>query len=103
MLPAEFALSARVERVFLERCRRLSKPAQTLMLLAAADDSVRFSVLLKAGEQLAVSAENFLEVESAGLLVTNGDSVRVAASLGAVGGLPRGHRLGATNCAPSAG
>jgi DNA-binding CsgD family transcriptional regulator len=77
LLPDEIPLSARVERVFLERCRRLSQPGQSLMLLAAADDSVRLAVLLQAGEQLAVPPQTLHEVEGAGLLVIDGGSVRV--------------------------
>ncbi len=77
LLPDEIPLSARVERVFLERCRRLSQPGQSLMLLVAADDSVPLAVLLRAGELLAVPPQTLHEVESAGLLVIDGDSVRV--------------------------
>ena len=76
-LPTTIPLSARVERVFLDRCRRLSTSAQTLMLLASADDSVRLAVLLRAGGALAVPVDTLTEVESAGLLVTDGDAVRV--------------------------
>lgn len=77
VLPAGIPISDRVERVFLERCRCLSPPAQTLMLLAAADDSIRRSALAEAGRRLGVSAEHFVEVESARLLVSDGESVSV--------------------------
>jgi len=76
-LPESLPLSGRVERAFLDRCRRLSQPAQTLMLLAAADDSRRLSVVLGAGEVLAVPAESLAELEAAGLLVVDADTVRV--------------------------
>lgn len=38
-LPSRLPLTAGVERVFLDRCRRLPGPVQTLLLVAAADDS----------------------------------------------------------------
>lgn len=76
-LPDELPLSDRVERVFLDRCRRLSEPGQTLMLLASADDTGRLSVLLQAGEALGVPSATVLEVEQTELLSMDGDSVRV--------------------------
>ena len=38
-LPAQLHLTAGMERVFLDRCRRLPPDVQTLLLVAAADDS----------------------------------------------------------------
>jgi DNA-binding CsgD family transcriptional regulator len=76
-LPDELPLSDRVERAFLDRCRRLSKPGQTLMLLAAADDTGRLSVLLRAGEVLGVPPATVHEVEPTDLLSVDGDLVRV--------------------------
>ena len=38
-LPAQLHLTAGIERVFLDRCRRLPPAVQTLLLVAAADDS----------------------------------------------------------------
>ena len=76
-LPETLPLSGRVERTFLDRCRRLSLQAQTLMLLASADDSGRLSVVLSAGDVLSVPVETLAEVESAGLLVVDADTVRV--------------------------
>jgi DNA-binding CsgD family transcriptional regulator len=76
-LPETLPLSGRVERTFLDRCRRLSQPAQTLMLLASADDSGRLAVVLSAAEVLSVPAATLAEVESARLLVVDVDTVRV--------------------------
>jgi DNA-binding CsgD family transcriptional regulator len=76
-LPETLPLSGRVERTFLDRCRRLSPSAQTLMLLASADDSGRLSIVVGAGDSLSVPAESLADVESAGLLVVDGDTVRV--------------------------
>ncbi|HYO33311.1 MAG TPA: AAA family ATPase [Nocardioidaceae bacterium] len=76
-MPDELPLTGRVERTFLDRCRRLSTPGQTLMLLASADDSGHLSVLLRAAKVLAVPDETLREVEPTGLLVIEGDTVRV--------------------------
>jgi DNA-binding CsgD family transcriptional regulator len=76
-LPHDLPLSARMERTFLDRCRRLSKHAQTLMLLAAADDSLHHPELRRAGGALGVAESAFAEVEGAGLLRVDGDLVRV--------------------------
>ena len=76
-MPDELSLTGRVERTFLDRCRGLSTPGQTLMLLASADDSGHLSVLLRAGKALAVPDETLREVEPTGLLVVDGDTVRV--------------------------
>jgi DNA-binding CsgD family transcriptional regulator len=76
-LPPDLPLPARVERVFIERCRRLSTQGQTLMLLAAADDAVSLSVLQRAGEELGVPPGTIDEVEAAGLLSTRGDVASV--------------------------
>ncbi len=77
LLPEALPLSAHVERVFVERCRRLTASGQTLMLLVAADDSVPLSVLRRAAHELALPTETFAEVEATGLLHAEGDTVRV--------------------------
>ena len=77
LLPSAIPLSARMERTFLDRCRRLSTPAQTLMLLAAADDSLHHAELRRAGRALGVGEDAFAEVERSGLLRVDGDLVRV--------------------------
>jgi hypothetical protein len=77
LLPHDLPLSARMERTFLDRCRRLSRPAQTLMLLAAADDSLRLADLRLAGRGLSVAEDAFDEVEGSGLLLVDGDLVAV--------------------------
>jgi DNA-binding CsgD family transcriptional regulator len=76
-LPDELPMSDRVERAFLDRCRRLSEPGQTLMLLAAADDTGRLSVLLRAAESLDVPVTTVAEVEPTELLSLDSDSVHV--------------------------
>ena len=77
LLPHDLPLPARVERVFLDRCRTLSVPAQTLMLLAAADDTLRLAELREAGRVLGVADDALGEAEGSGLLATEGDLVHV--------------------------
>ena len=77
LLPHDLPLSARVERTFLDRCRGLSTDAQTLMLLAAADDSLRHADLHGAGRALSVGEDAFGEVERSGLLRVDGERVGV--------------------------
>jgi DNA-binding CsgD family transcriptional regulator len=66
-----------MERTFLDRCRQLSRPGQTLMLLAAADDSLHYPELRRAGRALDVTERAFEEVEHSGLLRVDGDLVAV--------------------------
>jgi DNA-binding CsgD family transcriptional regulator len=77
VLPQDLPLSARMERTFLDRCRRLSQHGQTLMLLAATDDSLRLTELMRAARNLGVADDAFGEVERSGLLVVHGDLVHV--------------------------
>ncbi len=77
VLPDDLPLTARMERTFLDRCRRLSTHGQTLMLLAAADDSLRLSDLRHAGRVLGVAEDASGEVEASGLLRVDGDLVHV--------------------------
>jgi DNA-binding CsgD family transcriptional regulator len=76
-IPAQMRLTARLQRVFLDRCRRLPVEVQTLLLVAAADDSGRLGVVAHAAAELAVSAVALQEAERAGLIVTDLDTVRV--------------------------
>ncbi len=77
LLPDALPLTSRMERAFLDRCRQLSNHAQTLMLLAAADDSLRLVELRHAGRSMRVGEDAFVEVERSGLLRVDGDLVRV--------------------------
>jgi len=47
-LPRQLLLTAGVERAFLDRCRRLPEPVQTLLLVAAADDTGRLATVQRA-------------------------------------------------------
>ncbi|MDQ2750986.1 MAG: AAA family ATPase [Actinomycetota bacterium] len=76
-IPGQLRLTDRVQRVFLDRCRRLPNEVQTLLLVAAADDTASLSVLTRAAGLLGVSAAALPDAERAGLLVTDRDTVRV--------------------------
>ncbi len=74
-LPAELPLTGGVERAFGDRYRRLPEPAQNLLLVAAADDSGRISVVREAAARLGADESAFEEVERAGLLRVDGVNV----------------------------
>jgi DNA-binding CsgD family transcriptional regulator len=76
-LPARLPLTTGMERVFLQRCRRLPDAVQTLLLVAAADDSGQLATVRHAAAVLGVGARAVQEAERSGLLLTDGDSVRV--------------------------
>jgi DNA-binding CsgD family transcriptional regulator len=74
-LPADLPLTQGVQRVFLDRSRRLSAPAQTLLCVAAADDSTRVSVVRRAADLLGVGPEALTEAEESGLLTITGAEI----------------------------
>jgi tetratricopeptide (TPR) repeat protein len=76
-MPAQLHLTAGVERVFLDRCRRLPEQVQTLLLVAAADDSGQLATVRRAAAVLDAGSRALQEAEQSGLLVTDGDSVRL--------------------------
>jgi DNA-binding CsgD family transcriptional regulator len=76
-LPAQLHLTAGIERVFLDRCRHLPPDVQTLLLVAAADDSGHVAAVRAAAEALGAHPDNMDAAERSGLLVVQGDSVRV--------------------------
>ena len=64
-----------MQRVFLDRSRRLSTAAQTLLCVAAADDSTRVSVVRQAAEVLGVGPAALTEAEESGLLTIAGTDI----------------------------
>jgi DNA-binding CsgD family transcriptional regulator len=74
-LPVDLPLTQGVQRVFLDRSRRLSAPAQTLLCVAAADDSTRVSVVRRAAELLGVGPDALTEAEESGLLTITGTEI----------------------------
>jgi DNA-binding CsgD family transcriptional regulator/DNA polymerase III delta prime subunit len=67
-LPLDLPLTAGVERVFLERVRRLPSGARTFLLIAAADDSGRAVSVRRAALALGVSNEAIIAAEDSGLI-----------------------------------
>ena len=76
-LPAQLMLTAGVERVFVDRWRRLSPAAQTLTLVAVADDTGRPATVLRAAAVLGAGDGTMAEVEKSGLLLTGPDTAAV--------------------------
>jgi DNA-binding CsgD family transcriptional regulator len=67
-LPDHLPLTEGVERGFLDRARRLSDGAHALLLIAAADDSGRVTVVERAAAALGADGAALDEVERSGLL-----------------------------------
>ena len=67
-LPDRLPLTERVERAFLDRFRTLPAPAQTLLLVAAADDSGRTATVTRAAEILGAGGDALDIAEESGLL-----------------------------------
>jgi DNA-binding CsgD family transcriptional regulator len=75
-LPPYLPVTASVERVFLDRCRRLPDEAQTFLLVAAADDSARLPVVRQAAAALGAGADALDTAERSGLVsVLDGEVV----------------------------
>ncbi|WP_445283550.1 AAA family ATPase [Streptomyces sp. DSM 118148] len=74
-LPAPLPLTDGVERAFLDRYRRLDEPAQRLLLVAAADDTARLTVVRDAAERLDAADTALDAVERSGLLRVDGATV----------------------------
>jgi DNA-binding CsgD family transcriptional regulator len=74
-LPSDLRMTQGMQRVFLDRSRRLSTAAQTLLCVAAADDSTRVSVVRQAAELLGVGPGALTEAEESGLLTVAGAEI----------------------------
>ncbi|MGY1711581.1 AAA family ATPase [Geodermatophilus sp. SYSU D00758] len=74
-LPSTLPLTGGVERAFGERYRRLDEPAQRFLLVAAADDTARLTVIRDAADRLAAHDAALDAVERSGLLRIDGDTV----------------------------
>jgi hypothetical protein len=74
-LPVPLPLTGGVEHAFLDRYRRLPERAQRFLLVAAADDTGRLTVVRAAAEQLDVDDAAVDETERTGLLRIDGDAV----------------------------
>src|SRR3954447_11082 len=76
-LPTPLPLTADVQRVFLERCRHLGAEAQTLLLVAATDDSTRSATVRQAAALLGAGPDALEEAESSGLLLVSDAQVEL--------------------------
>ncbi|MDX6367286.1 MAG: hypothetical protein QOK30_2362 [Nocardioidaceae bacterium] len=76
-LPAVLPLTEGVERSFLDRCRRLSSRGQTLLLVAAADDSRQVAIIQAASASLDLGDQALAEAEDSGLLKVAGAELRL--------------------------
>ena len=76
-LPPQLLLTAGVGRVFLDRSRRLTEPARTVLLVAGADDTGRLATVQHAAAALGAGPDAVAEAERSGLLVVSGDAVTV--------------------------
>jgi DNA-binding CsgD family transcriptional regulator len=65
-------VSARVEHAFLARVHRLSEESQTVLLVAAADDTGELATVLRAAAELGAAAESLDSAEQAGLAQVRG-------------------------------
>jgi predicted ATPase len=74
-LPARIRLTPRLERVFLERVRRLPRATQTLLLVAAAEDTGELATILAAGAVLGIDQGALVAAEDAGLVQVVGSQV----------------------------
>jgi DNA-binding CsgD family transcriptional regulator len=71
-LPDPLPVGASMERIFLERTRRLPAATQTLLLVAAAEDTGELGVVLRAAQQLGVAELDLDPAETANLVVVTG-------------------------------
>jgi len=71
-LPERLPVSADVEQVFLDRVRRQDQQTQTLLLVAAAEDTGELAVVLRAAATLGVPAGAIDAAEQAGLVRVDG-------------------------------
>ncbi len=71
-LPPVLPLSRDVERLFLERVRRLPEATQQLLLVAAADDTGRLATIMQAAEALGSDDTALDAAEQSGLVLVRG-------------------------------
>ncbi|HEX2174489.1 MAG TPA: AAA family ATPase [Nocardioidaceae bacterium] len=74
-LPAPLPLTGGVERAFLDRARRLPEEARTLLLIVAADDAGRLSLVRQAARSLSVGDDALDDVEESGLVRVHRDEL----------------------------
>ncbi|MGV8978824.1 MAG: AAA family ATPase [Cellulomonas sp.] len=75
--PAHLPLTADMERVFLDRSRRLPPEVQSFLLVVAADDSGRIDTVRRAASLLGLDGAVSGKAEASGLVVADGEHLRV--------------------------
>ena len=76
-LPGHLPVTATIERVFLDRARRLSPGAQQLLLVAAADDSMQLATVEVAAAAMGAGPGALAEAERSGLVQITGSTVEM--------------------------
>ncbi|PVZ14625.1 helix-turn-helix transcriptional regulator [Actinomycetospora cinnamomea] len=74
-MPPRLPVTEGVERVFLDRARRLPEPARTLLLVAAADDSGRIGTVRRAAATLGAGDDALDAAERSGLIRVDGGEI----------------------------
>jgi DNA-binding CsgD family transcriptional regulator len=74
-LPDSMPLTARVQAAFAARVERLPAPTQTMLLIAAADDTGDVATIVSAAAELGVRAEALDAAEACGVVRTEGGRV----------------------------
>lgn len=74
-LPGRLPVTGTIERVFLDRARRLSPAAQRLLLVASADDSTRLDTVTAAAAALGAGPDALAEAETSGLVQVEGTAL----------------------------
>jgi DNA-binding CsgD family transcriptional regulator len=74
-MPEALPLTAQLERIFLQRVRRLPDEAQRALLIAAADDAEDAALVTRAAELLGVGARALDVAEAANLITVHGTRV----------------------------
>ena len=75
LIDGPLPVSARVERAFLARARRLPQDTQTLLLVAAADDAGELATVLRAARSLGIDAAALDGAEQEGLVRIQGTRI----------------------------
>ncbi len=76
-LPEQLHLTTRLEQAFLDRSRLLPPPVQSVLLLAAADDTGDIAVLRRAASSLGVAEQALEAAVTSGLLLAGTAHVKV--------------------------
>ena len=77
-LPSRLPLTPNVERLFLERVRRLPEPAQKVLSLVAAEESGRLAPVLRASEAAGIDGDALKAAERSGLISVRGGRIDVS-------------------------